>query len=153
MKRVKLTLEDKLRFNILVPMTIAIKTRRDNDPPLMMRSVADIYTGTIKKIIDLFRKETALPRDLLYFVSTIDKDGHTRCIGFYRSMKDARKIVKKKHDTLDEAGYYKYAVIEAFGWGWYPSAVKEEWYELKKNGAKKVKKPARYKNEGNFGLG
>jgi len=149
----KRKIEDELRFNILVPMVVAINTRRDNDPPLTMRSVADIYTGTIRKIIDLFRKETALPGDLLYFVTTIDKDGLARCIGFYRSMKYARKIIKKKHDTLNEAGYYKYAVIEAFGWGWYPMAAKEEWYELKEKGARKVKKPTRYKNECNFGLG
>jgi hypothetical protein len=54
---------------------------------------------------------------LLYFVTTVRKNEDTRCIGYYLSLKVARDVIKNNVESLCEAGYYQYIVIEAFGPG------------------------------------
>jgi hypothetical protein len=96
---------------------------------------------------------------ILYFLTTMRDKGtaedHNRCIGYYISLKIARSIVKGNTGSLCEAGYYRYAIIEAFGSGWYPNAQIEEWYEFSDDGrsVKKIKKPKEYKDTCNFGIG
>ena len=95
---------------------------------------------------------------LLYFLSTQrdkDKDSDTRCVGYYTTLEGARKNVIGNAESLCEAGYYQYAIIEAFGPGWYPNAEIEEWYEFSDDGkeAKKIKKPKKYEQVCNFGIG
>lgn len=87
-------------------------------------------------------------------------DFHCRCIGFYNSLKDARGVLRRSWDMLQEAGYYQYAIIEEFGPGWYPQAETEEWYKFIENrskskciGFKKIKKPKKYNRVCNFGIG
>ena len=89
----------------------------------------------------------------LYFVSTMGEVD--RCIGYYKTLQYARDVVKHNCKSLCEFGCYKYAVIEAFGPGWYPQAEIEEWYEFVDKGtkAKKIEKPKRYGNQCNFGIG
>lgn len=97
---------------------------------------------------------------VLYFVTTMrDKsdifDSHDRCIGYYTSIKGARNNIIGNAESLCEAGYYQYAVIEAFGPGWYPQAEKEEWYKFIDQGKKtlKINKPNKYGQMCNFGIG
>ena len=95
---------------------------------------------------------------ILYFVTTIRDvgaiDDHDRCIGYYPSLKSARSVIKENSASLEESGFYQYAVIEAFGFGWYPQAKTEEWYQLHNgNTAIKIKKPKQYSNLCNFGIG
>lgn len=96
-----------------------------------------------------------------FFVTTvreyIDNKKHklhdTRCIGFYPSIKGARNILK---NGLDEAGYFQYAVIEEFGFGWYPWEPNgvEEWYKFDpKRKAIKITKPKKWKNVVGWGIG
>lgn len=98
-------------------------------------------------------------RPMLYFVTTKrDKNSaedHDRCIGYYMSLDIARSVVRDSAECLCEAGYYQYAIIEAFGSGWYPSAKKEEWYEFIDCGkkAKRMQKPKKYEHICNFGIG
>lgn len=93
-------------------------------------------------------------RPTLYFLTTIGKED-TRCIGYYISLEDARGTVKDCCESLCEAGYYQYAIIEVFGPGWYPNAKIEEWYEFTDHGkkVKKIKKPKQYANTCGFGIG
>lgn len=97
---------------------------------------------------------------ILYFVSTErDKEGmndnHTRCIGYYTTLEDARSNIIGNAETLAEHDYYQYAIIEAFGPGWYPHADIEEWYEFIEHGkkARKIKKPEKYRQICNFAIG
>lgn len=96
----------------------------------------------------------------LYFLTTISpsssfREEDIRCIGYYISLEYARSVVKNHYESLCEAGYYRYVVIEAFSPGWYPSAKKEEWYEFTDRGkkVKKIKKPKQYAKTCNFGIG
>lgn len=78
----------------------------------------------------------------------------TRCIGFYPSRKQARYPIKHSWDSICEMGYYKYVIIEEFGFGWYPySGKKEEWYQLKNRKVTKIPKPEHYERVGSFGIG
>jgi len=96
---------------------------------------------------------------VLYFVTTIRDvgaiDDRDRCIGYYLSLKSARSVIKENSASLEECGFYQYAVIEAFGPGWYPNAEIEEWYKFINKGAKviKIKKPIQYREQCNFGIG
>lgn len=94
-----------------------------------------------------------------YFVTTIrlyyDKQYNEtchdcRCIGFYERIVNARGILGK---DLDEAGYYKYAVIEKFSPGWYPYSRSEEWYQFTRKGVKRINKPKRFARVKSFGIG
>ena len=97
-----------------------------------------------------------------YFVTTIRiyHEGKyelhdCRCIGFYEKISSARWVIL--HNSLDEQGYYKYAVIEKFGPGWYPDVKLEEWYQYKYVGKKrkviKIDKPKRFAQTCNYGIG
>ena len=94
-----------------------------------------------------------------FFVTTVRcyKDGKfndCRCIGFYPTLKDARCVVTENWEALAEAGWYQYAVIEKFGFGWYPyTGAPEEWYQFTKTGVKKIAKPKRWEKVGSFGIG
>ena len=93
-----------------------------------------------------------------FFVTTLRRDGKvepkrdTRCIGYYEELKWARNTVETL--SIDEGGWYKYAVIEEFGQGWYPNVHQEIWYQFyKTRKPKQIKKPARFNRIRNFGLG
>jgi len=113
----------------------------------------------IKKLIKYSRDPQFDNGDpVLYFLTTKRDKGNdfdNRCVGYYTSIEGARKNVVGNAESLCEAGYYQYAIIEAFGPGWYPNAKIEEWYEFIDQGrkAKKIKKPKKYANTCNFGIG
>jgi len=91
-----------------------------------------------------------------FFLTTkrnIAPNPHSRCVGFYNSLKIAEGILFKNWKNLAEYGYYQYAIIEEFGCGWYPDAKTEKWYKFTKNGVKKIKKPKAWESICNFGIG
>jgi len=95
-----------------------------------------------------------IKRPTLYFLTMIGKED-TRCVGYYVSLGYARGTIECCCESLCEAGYYKYAIIEAFSPGWYPATKMEEWYEFIDHGKKikKIKKPKQYENICGFGIG
>ena len=76
-----------------------------------------------------------------------------RVIGFFYDRKDAVLSVEKNHDDIYEYGAYPYVVIEEVPEGQYPHCEKSWWYTWKDSGYKKSRKPRRYKNAVNFGIG
>jgi hypothetical protein len=97
---------------------------------------------------------------LLYFLTTKrETKGYSenRCVGYYTTLEGAKKNAIGNADTLCEANYYQYAIIEAFGPGWHPIAELEIWYKFVRTANKvkavKIKKPAQYKDVCNFGIG
>ena len=98
----------------------------------------------------------------IFFVTTIRVHkknniflNENRCIGFYPKLKDAREVIKEHSECLAESGYYKYAVIEKIGFGWYPTPELEEWYKFtdKDKKAKEIKKPKEFKGFINWSIG
>ena len=90
----------------------------------------------------------------LYFVTTIKKKSEgSRCIGYYLKLSQARAVITRNCESLHEAGWYQWAVIEVFGPGWYPNSYFEEWYKLHKNKATKINKPETFKYISGFGIG
>lgn len=96
----------------------------------------------------------------LYFVTTIRRKPNkqipydNRCIGYYKSLKRARNLIKYNAEILSEAGWYQWAVIERFEEGtWYPYSYFQEWYRITKTKARKIKQPKRFEKICNFGIG
>lgn len=55
-----------------------------------------------------------------------------RTVGYFHSEQDARTIVKGNYGDIEEAGWYRWAVIEAVPCGLYPFPDKKRtiWYEF-----------------------
>ena len=93
------------------------------------------------------RKRTFIVATIRDYKNDKGKRTYTcRCFGFYPTLKSARKLITKNWELLSEAGWYKYAVIGEFNFGWYPYERKssEEWYLFKKKGVARIDKPKRW---------
>lgn len=92
----------------------------------------------------------------MFFVTTLhDKDIHsTRCVGYYKTLKDAKQCVEENWGHISEFDY-KFAVIEEFPDGIYPHTISEHWYKLVIKDDRYVEcgKPEIYKNTVGFGIG
>lgn len=92
----------------------------------------------------------------MYFITEVSKDD-TRCVGYYKKLKDAEQVVVSNTGDLWEAGCYPYVVIENIPEGiyqydfcpqWYKYNEKLEIYEKIDNSPDFIEKPAI-----GFGLG
>jgi hypothetical protein len=85
-----------------------------------------------------------------------------RAVGWYPTLKQAQAAVMGNYGDIEEAGFYKWAVIEKLHWGLYPYDLKANWYlfvckkrttEKEMITAKKIKCPKRFKNICGFSIG
>lgn len=51
-----------------------------------------------------------------------------RTVGFFRTFREAEKVIKYNLGDISEINYYNAAVIEKVGFGLYPMPKKETWY-------------------------
>ena len=85
-----------------------------------------------------------------------------RAVGWYPTLKQAEAAVIGNYGDIEEAEYYKWAVIEKLDYGLYPYDFEANWYQFvcknrnKENEiitAKKIKCPKRFKNICGFSIG
>ena len=97
-----------------------------------------------------------------YFVTTVGDEGcRSRCVAHFETLDDAEEILFGNYGDIYEAGYYPFAVIEAFEYGLYPQirngrhATKELWYQWnkEKNGYVKTEQPEWAKGIVAWGIG
>lgn len=74
----------------------------------------------------------------MYFIATLDKN-RTRCVGYFKTFKEAEEAVINNAGDMNEDGYYKYAVIENIPEGVYRLDLSPVWYEWDET-TKKYKK-------------
>lgn len=68
----------------------------------------------------------------MYFVTTLDsKDGDTRCVGYFRSFKEAENVVLNNVYDIWET-CYDYAIIEHIPEGLYQYDFHPVWYKYQK---------------------
>jgi len=114
----------------------------------------------------------ATERPSVFFLTTIGWDQKTqqsrsRCVGWFSTFEDAEEHVLNNYGDIEEAGYYRWAVIEKMECGLYPTAYYEEnhWYEfVAKNDnadgwdphnvtAVPIDRPDQFEGTINFGIG
>lgn len=97
----------------------------------------------------------------IYTITLVpEKNGERcRCFGFFLRFSDALYHINKYglNGLTDEAGLYKYIVIEKMFEGLYASSEEfdQTWFEAdhELNKWKEIKKPANFKSVINFGIG
>jgi hypothetical protein len=52
-----------------------------------------------------------------------------RTVGFFWAVEQAEEILARNRGALDEAGWYRWAVIEDVSAGLYPSGCNHRWWE------------------------
>ena len=98
-----------------------------------------------------------------YFIATcndLKKDDHGfidfgkshRVVGFYPSLKAAKKCVEENWGDLYEDGYYKYAIIEGLQHGIYQTCSRPIFYKWDGDGYKRIHRPKITKGFSNFTL-
>ena len=88
----------------------------------------------------------------MYFITTIDsKDGDTRCVGYYKTFKEAERVVTNNECDIYET-CYDYAIIEHIKEGLYQYDYHPTWYKYQSSKAGYVKTdiPA-FANSNNIG--
>lgn len=81
---------------------------------------------TKQEVDDIIKKAKNLPDDYKY------ENHDSRCWGFYRSKKKAIQAVTENWTDMNEAGYYRYAVIESHYEGLINPIIGEEmWFKAK----------------------
>lgn len=75
----------------------------------------------------------------MYFITSMDIDNDTRCVGYYSDLKKAIEIVENNTGDLNEEGYYPYIVIENIKEGIYQYDQNPMWFEYDKSLNKYVK--------------
>ena len=94
-------------------------------------------------------------------------DTDSRCVGWFETLEKAVEIVKGNYGDIEEAGYYKWAIIEKIKPGLYSSGGKknEVWFKFVRRNtnikahsssnitARKIKCPADYKNIVSWSIG
>lgn len=95
----------------------------------------------------------------MFFLTTLSASPRNhvvpRCVGFFKKLEDARKVLEKNLGELDEAGHYNLAVIEEIGEGLYQMASRQRyWYGFlqSKNGWEVCQEPECYQRIRNFAL-
>ena len=92
--------------------------------------------------------------DIIYVVSTVRKNLHTRVVGWFRTLEEAKIIIVGNYGDIWEMGYYPYAIIEKIEAGLYPTVLEEYWYEWREyTGYTYCAKPEQFKNMVNWGIG
>lgn len=91
----------------------------------------------------------------MFFITTVSEDGKsTRCVGYFKDLKEAKERVKKNYCDIFEF-LYKYAVIEKVPEGIYRGIDSEYWFEidLEKLEYKEIEKPEQFEGYICFGIG
>lgn len=96
----------------------------------------------------------------MYFITTVHlnkeiKDSiSTRCVGYYKDLEEAKKVVKNNKCDIFEC-LYEYAVIEKVEEGLYQLPKEEYWFKINDdfNGYKEIEKPNEFKGWAVFGIG
>lgn len=92
-------------------------------------------------------------------ITSLSSKRDSRTVGFYRSLEDADECLKNDWGSLDEAGYYRYAIIERVMEGLYNlhnSDKKREWWhkrDCKFNAWYPIEKPNKVKHICNWSIG
>jgi len=86
------------------------------------------------KAVDMGEEVSATP---IFIITTLHPEkGRFRTVGWFPTLEEAQKVLEKNWGSLNEAGWYPYAVIEAIAPGLYPTSDKAPegqqygwWYE------------------------
>lgn len=93
----------------------------------------------------------------MYFITTITKDfNEFRCIGYFKDLSNAKRILEYNVHDVYECGYYPYAVIEFIPEGIYRYDLEPQWYKWDKIDNKYIEcifQPLEIKNCVGFAIG
>ena len=76
-----------------------------------------------------------------------------RCVGWMKSLEDAKKAVENNDMDIYEEGYYPFCVIEKNYEGIYYFSMKEWWYQWIGDGYTEINKPKPLSHTVGFGIG
>lgn len=111
-------------------------------------------------------------RPFVFFLTTVGWDrekeqSRSRCVGWFPTFEEAEEYVVGNYGDLEEAGYYKWAVIEKMESGLYPHHYIDEnkWFQFEKRDktqeewdpnavtAVRIECPEQFKSTCGWGLG
>ena len=95
----------------------------------------------------------------MFFLTTVpngdDGTATPRCVGYFTTLEECERVLCTDLGDLSEDSYYRYAVVEEYEPGLYPTGRNQSWWVFihRDTGWEKCDRPARYAHTCNFGIG
>lgn len=88
----------------------------------------------------------------MFFITTIDKEGNCRCVGYVKTFEEAENIVLNNIGDINET-IYDYAIIENIPEGLYQYNQNASWYQWNNGKYKKINRPDVYNHLVSWAIG
>ena len=68
----------------------------------------------------------------MYFITAVKDDYDNRCVGYFKSLEKATRVLEGNYSDISESGYYPFAVIENVKEGIYQYDFRPLWFKYNK---------------------